>query len=383
MKDRSLIYQNSNLEYLDSSRWTPELAALWYVKNKLPENFGKKMEDNYPGGFWTTMNGKAILVKKNGEIAEETFPKLIELKNMGDASYLGGAGKKDIYSDNYGRQYIFKPSVSKSGCKELFRALVQQAVSKIASRIFRYGDHVPVHVDTATDLVFGSVQPLIPGVIGNLKDINWRLLTTDQVQDIQREHVLDWTTGNFDSHAGNFILIECGKVLGVDKEQAFRYTNDSKSLKLSLDYHPNAEYGEWEPIYNDIYRDFANGKIDLDLGVIEEALLLLESISEVEYRQILKPYAESLNLKESFYQKALERKKKARAEFHDFFTRLKQQRDINIEREGLDMTEQNNENKSPKQEKQVPLIERWANDPNPCGFSTPAPKKTTSTKKKK
>ena len=47
------------------------------------------------------------------------------------------------------------------------------------------------------------------------------------------------------------------------------------------------------------------------------------------------------------------------------------------------MTEQNNEKKSPKQEKQIPLIERWANDPNPCGFSDPAPKKTTPSKKKK
>jgi len=47
------------------------------------------------------------------------------------------------------------------------------------------------------------------------------------------------------------------------------------------------------------------------------------------------------------------------------------------------MTEQNNENKSPKQEKQIPLIERWANDPNPCGFSTPAPMKTISPIKKK
>ena len=51
-------------------------------------------------------------------------------------------------------------------------------------------------------------------------------------------------------------------------------------------------------------------------------------------------------------------------------------------RGALNMTEQNNENKSPKQEKQIPLIERWANDPNPCGFSTPA-KNTTSTIKKK
>lgn len=47
------------------------------------------------------------------------------------------------------------------------------------------------------------------------------------------------------------------------------------------------------------------------------------------------------------------------------------------------MTEQSNEKKSPKQEKQVPLVERWANDPNPCGFSTPAPKKTNSLERRR
>lgn len=327
-EDQSPKYQTNDLESLGTARWTPEQAAQWYVKHKFPECVRKSLEDKYLGGCWTTMNGKVILLKENGEIAEETFAKLKEMKNMGNASHLGGAGKKDIYSDNYGRQYIYKPSVSKSGSKELFRALVQQTVSKIASRIFRYGDHVPVHTDTAVNVEFGSVQPLIPGVIGNLKDIDWRLLTTEQIQDIQREHVLDWAVGNFDSHAGNFILIESGKVLGVDKEQAFRYTNDVRSLKMSLDYHPNAQYGEWEPIYNDIYRDYANSKIDLDLSLIDQPLMRLESIPDEEYQQILKPYADSLNLKSSFYQLVLERKKNARTEFRDFFARLQQQREL-------------------------------------------------------
>ena len=325
-QEQSVECQQDDLGSMAASRWTPGQAAQWYVKHKFPENFRKMLEDKYPGGFWTTMNGKVILVQKNGEIAEETFPKLKEMRNMGDASYLGGAGKKDIYSDNYGRQYIYKPSVSKSGSKELFRALVQQAVSKIAARIFSYGDHVPVHIDTSVNLEFGSVQPLIPGVIGNLKDIDWRMLTTVQIQDIQREHVLDWATGNFDSHAGNFILIESGKVLGVDKEQAFRYTNDPESFQMGIDYHPNEQYGEWEPIYNNIYRDYANSKIDLDLGVIDKPLMLLEGIPDEEYKQILKPYADSLNLTNSFYQLVLERKNNARTEFCDFFTRLQQQR---------------------------------------------------------
>jgi len=44
------------------------------------------------------------------------------------------------------------------------------------------------------------------------------------------------------------------------------------------------------------------------------------------------------------------------------------------------MTEKNqkpaNDSKDPKQEKQVPLVDRWRDDPDPIGFSEPEPKKT-------
>lgn len=48
------------------------------------------------------------------------------------------------------------------------------------------------------------------------------------------------------------------------------------------------------------------------------------------------------------------------------------------------MTDKNqkptNESKEPKQEKQVPLVERWASDPDPIGFSTPEPKQPKNNK---
>lgn len=321
------LRENQNNEYTTVPRWTPEQAAQWYIMQFFSADFKTGLEIKYPGGFWTSLNGQVVFVKRNGEIAAETLPSLRDMHNIGDGNHIGGAGRKAIYADKYGRQYIFKPSVSKAGVVEPFRALIQQAVSQIAARVFSFSEYVPLHIDTTADGVTGSVQPLIPGVIGNLRDINWRFLPPEQIRDIQREHVLDWTVGNFNSHPGNFILVERGQVLGVDKEQAFRFIDDPDSLRMSLNYHPNRQYGIWGPIYNEIYRDYAEAKIDLDLGVVEGPLDRLESISEEEYREILTPYAESLRFPVSFYEKALERKRKARAEFHVFFAGLQRKRE--------------------------------------------------------
>jgi len=307
-------------------RWTSEQAAQWAVRHTLQKSFGESMDKKYPGGRWVTMNGQHIYLTKDGQIAKETLPKISEMKNQGSGSHLGGAGKKDIFTDDKGRQYIFKPAESKGGQREEFRAHVQTAVSNIASRIFKYGDHIPVHTDRIKGGKLGSVQPLVPGVMGNLKELNWKSLTPQQIQDIQREHVLDWTVGNFDSHAGNFILTEQGKVLGVDKEQAFRYSKDKGSHHMSLDYHPNAQYGEQEPLYNTMYREYAKGKVDLDLTAVDSALDKLKAIPDQEYRKMLKPYADSLKLPESFYTQAIERKNNAGNEFKSFFAKLTEQR---------------------------------------------------------
>lgn len=319
-------------EYAAYARWTPEEAAKWYVSHLVSPDLKAELEAKYSGGSWTALNGQVVFVGPGGEIAEETLPRLAEMYRVGDGSHIGGAGQKSIYADKYGRQYIFKPSISKSGQKEPFRALIQQAVSRIASKIFHIREYVPLYIDVTTEGMTGSVQPLVSGVIGNLKEINWRCLTQEQIRDIQREHVLDWVVCNFNSHPGNFILVERGQVLGVDKEQAFRFIDDPASLQISLDYHPNRQYGKQGPIYNEIYQEYKDGKIKLEFSAAEEPLNKLDGIEEAEYREILRPYAESLKLPESFYDKALARKRNARGEFQRFFASVGRQREETLSR---------------------------------------------------
>lgn len=276
------------------------------------------------------VKGEPVAIEFNAVEPKFTIPGPDKLTYFGSGAYLGGAGEKHIYSDPTGDKYIFKPAVSKGGAVEPFRAYVQEAASQIAARLYESGDFIEIKSMTLGGR-FGTVQPLLAGVKGDLKKIRWDTLTPDMWRQIQREHVLDWVIGNFDSHAGNFIYLEGGRILGVDKEQAFRYIKDQASWVMSLDYHPNAVYGEEEPLYNTLYRAFANNEIDLDLQAVLPALQRLERISDDEYRAILRPYAESLYGKgakaNELLDLAVKRKHEVRAQYREFFTKLLKQRD--------------------------------------------------------
>lgn len=261
---------------------------------------------------------------------ESVIPKPEDLVYSKSGQYLGGAGRKSIYVDAAGNEYIFKPAESKSGVPEAFRAHAQEATAQLAARIMDTDRFVEIKTMNLGG-EFGTVQQLLPDVVGDLKKIDWKGLGPSAWEQILRESVVDWTVGNFDSHAGNFILLNDGRILGIDKEQAFRYIKDPASQKMSLNYHPNAKYGEQEPLYNTIFRAFAKGQIDLDLQTVLPYLQRLERITDDEYREMLRPYAEELFASEpaqkDFLDRALKRKDETRAVYREFFTKLLKERD--------------------------------------------------------
>lgn len=264
-------------------------------------------------------------------VPKSGIPDLSELNYKGSGAYLGGAGEKHIYTDVAGAEYIFKPAVTKDGYKvEPFRAHVQEAVSNLGRMLYEADQVIEVKtVEIGGKL--GTMQRLIPDVIGDLKKINWKVLPPEDWKKIQEEHVLDWVTGNFDAHGGNFIKLKDGRLLATDKEQSFRYLLDSKSWQMNLGYHPNAAYGEQEPIYNTIYRAFGNKEVDLDLQTVLPALKRLEAIPDDEYKALFRPYAETLKGKgpnaEGLLIAIVERKKQTRETYRQCFNQLLKKRD--------------------------------------------------------
>lgn len=245
-----------------------------------------------------------------------------------DGKGLGGSGQKSIYKDGSGQEYLFKPALSKSGKQEDFRAYVQEAASAIQQLAYEGGEFIEVKAITL-DGKFGTIQPLIENG-GDLKAMQSSLNQLPQAmrEQIQAEHVIDWLISNHDAHGGQFIISKSGQVLGIDKEQAFRYFPDDK---LDWKYHPNSSYGEQEPIYNTLMKDWVAGKIDLNPNHILPYIQRIEAIPDDEYKKLLQPYAEA-RFKTSggkviqidvldFMEAAVDRKNNLRKDFEELYSR--------------------------------------------------------------
>lgn len=258
-----------------------------------------------------------------------------DLKYTGP-SYLGGTGKKSMYTDEDGNEWIFKPGQNKDGSDAAFRVYVQEAGYKV-QYIVDPDTAVPVSRFTDAFGDFGALQRKITG-----SDISDELYKLYQGQDIpaalksqiQREHVTDWLLANFDGHSKQFIADSAGRLVGLDKDQAFRYLQQSAAQKMSYSFHPNSAYGEKEPIYNSLYRMFAKGDIDLDPNDVLPYIKRVESISNKQYREIFREYAESLNGKgaaaEALLDDIVERKANLRETFREFFEELLEERSSGI-----------------------------------------------------
>lgn len=254
------------------------------------------------------------------------------MKDKGLA-HLGGTGEMHLCEDGSGTEWLFKPAQSKSGTPEEFRAYVQEAGYKVQGIV-----DPDTAVKGGTGNIggqFGAYQQKIDVDPNGFDFKAWQQygtkgLTADQVQQIQREHVTDWLLGNYDSHGGNFVTDTSGRLIGVDKEQSFRYITDKASQKMTYAYHPNSKYGETEPLYNTVFRKYANNELDLNPQDTLAYIKRVEAIPDKEYREIFRGYAESLKGKgkdaEQLLDAIVERKQNLRETYRTFYTDLLTQR---------------------------------------------------------
>lgn len=241
---------------------------------------------------------------------------------------LGGTGEMHLYRNGAGQEWLFKPAQTKSGSPEAFRAYVQEAGYKV-QYIVDPDTAVPVGVGELGGK-FGAFQKRIT-TIGSATDYKaWQHsggpLPDGSAQQFQREHVTDWLLGNYDSHGGNFVTDSAGRLVGIDKEQSFKYIGKDGAQAMSYAFHPNKSYGETEPIYNTIYRRFAKGELDLDLQDTLAYIKRVEAIPDSEYREIFRDYAEALHGKgkeaEALLDAIVERKDNLRETYRAFYSDL-------------------------------------------------------------
>lgn len=215
---------------------------------------------------------------------------------------LGGHGRMFETEDKFGKKYLFKTAESKDGLSEPFRADIQEAIYKLQQEINPQG---AISCFTTTiEGLYGAVQERVEtSDIFNI--LNWQLYGGEIPQNILdgilQEYVVDWVSGNFDSHGSHFLVDTNGNVKCCDKEQAFRYVFDENSLKPDLNYNPNT--------YSIEKLVKLNGKMN-DANQVEKGIFPTFSIYLKKHQNEIKEYNKEQVKKKRFIKKMIKRRSK-------------------------------------------------------------------------
>lgn len=190
-----------------------------------------------------------------------------------------------IYEDKDGDQWLVKQSSSDKQSYVVAGDVAYQ-IHELA------GLPTPVGGVVQVAGLPGNIQKMFPNV-KTLSPTTFKpeSLSQTQILQLQKEHVFDWLVSNHDAHAGNLLKDSKGNLIGIDKDQAFRWLG---SDKLSLDFKPNPH----EQAALKMYKAHQQGKLagaigSPTTGELHDFIIKLQDIPDEQYRQLLLPYAKA------------------------------------------------------------------------------------------
>jgi 8-oxo-dGTP pyrophosphatase MutT (NUDIX family) len=289
-------------------------------------------------------------IKKVGEIGVPNPPaKTIDIgmiwptsSDLVSTGEVVGSHGSTIYRDkNTGKRYLFKRYPSSNFLAEIDVATadLQAQVGLPAARITK------MTVDGTPGTLHEIIENSTSAFSSKFKPTS---LTAKDILDLQKNQVFDWLISNHDSHMDNFLRVN-GDLVAVDKGQAFKYLGRDK---LDVDFKPN----EHSTVYNTLMKAYVIGEIDLNdpkTGELHSFIQQVEAISDAEYREMLRPYAEkaaaknvlgiyhaspgvpqvgtfSANDVEAFLDAAVQRKNNLTSDFTHFYAQLTDERNKGI-----------------------------------------------------
>lgn len=187
-----------------------------------------------------------------------------------------------------GTQWLFKPPASP---RDGFLATLDEAASRFQAMA---GLKAPDTYVVTIGGKRGSIQRMFPAKDAFPTKPNVSALAQHDLDALQREHVLDWFLSNHDTHRAQFLRLDDGTMVGIDKGQAFKHFG--KNERLDWDYDPNYNQGPLESVYSILWRDFANGKdVDLDppgTGALWDQVKAIQAIPDDDVRALFRDFAE-------------------------------------------------------------------------------------------
>lgn len=230
-----------------------------------------------------------------------------------DARDLGGVHPKSIYRDPDGSEWLFKPVGTVSD------AYIADA-DEMTYRVSRLVDSQAIEVRKVTlNGQVGTIQRMKTGVKApkDYDGIDVTAIAPEELAQLQQHHVLDWLLSNHDSHSANFLRLQDGSVVAIDRAQAFKYFGRDK---LDIGYNPNNLPEHPTTLANAIFTQVKKKKLTIDPLQTLTAIERIEAIDDTEYLALLRTYARGRpGDTEAFLQAALARKHALRADFEQFY----------------------------------------------------------------
>lgn len=228
--------------------------------------------------------------KKDDEInlSNEYDMQKVKIGNTGEMYYIN-----DLRN---GKEYYFKPAVTKSGEKRDYRAYIQEAAYNVQKII---NPEVAVKCNTINiNGRFGAIQEKINvDRLATARFIDYfendvGELSPEMIDQILNEYLVDYALCNYDAHASNFVIDENGALRGIDKEQSFRYINKDLQNNMLFSTNFNKKYGESETIYSTLFKKMMDGEISTEqLEGLKYRASRLAQFPDEQYRKLFMDYA--------------------------------------------------------------------------------------------
>ncbi|MCL1806978.1 MAG: hypothetical protein FWG31_04675 [Oscillospiraceae bacterium] len=285
--------------------------------------------------------------RKENPVAREDSEVVIgnhRLVNVGRAMF-GGTKPMYIFEDRNApvmdgdrivgyRRFLYKEAVNCLGMTKTDGAVVTEGASNFQSDVCGQEHTINAFAHRVGDRVWGSFQEFIETDRTAINLFSWQAnpqsqpLPEDLKPQILREHTLDWLLCNFDTKGENFLIHPSGNLFGFDKEASFSKLKDPDSGQMSETYKPHSN----DTLYNVIFKEFAAGRLELNL---QDVLPQIERVEQMSTEQYMAHFTHMLNDKYGAGESAkktaaanaiLARKTGLREEYRRFFTNLLQKR---------------------------------------------------------
>ena len=228
--------------------------------------------------------------RKDDEInlSDEYDMQRVKIGNTGEMYYINDLGS--------GKEYYFKPAVTKSGEKRDYRAYIQEAAYNV-QKIINPEVAVKCNV-TNINGIFGAIQEKINvDSVATERFIDYfendvGELSPEMIEQILNEYLVDYALCNYDAHASNFVIDENGALRGIDKEQSFRYINRDLQNDMLFSTNFNKQYGESETIYSTLFKKMMDGEVSVEqLEELKYRASRLAQFPDEQYRKLFMDYA--------------------------------------------------------------------------------------------